>query len=173
MMAKFDVDGIQDFLKSTFIANNAADQMATPAPDYYLSTGMTKPVKQFFTVRPENIKPQANVMPCISVHYEGKIPVSSGIAINQKIAKRRCEASFVITAMIWNQNFSANIQDDPADRDMQKLMENIEELLRSHPTLGGRCLWQIPGQVSIHDANMSEKTHFSVAFMELKVTAFY
>lgn len=172
-MAVFDIGGIKDFIKATFDANNAEDQLGSPAPDYYLSTGMIKPVKKVVTVNPEDIKPMANVMPCVAINFEHKAPTGKDIAVDQVKAKRQAISTFVITGMVWNQNFQANIFDDPADRDLEKLMENIEELLRYHPTLNGLCKWQQPGSVSYHTANFKEQAHFRVAFMELKVTHYY
>jgi hypothetical protein len=65
------------------------------------------------------------------------------IAGNQLSAKRESEIKIKIVGAVFNQNLT-DVTKDPADNDINYLMENIELVLRSSPTLNNKVKWQKP-----------------------------
>lgn len=138
-----------------------------------LSAGMSKPVKKVMTLNPEVLRPGADVYPALCIYTDSKDVTPSNIARDQLGTRRQAKVLFNIAGMVWNQNFQSNIYDDPADNDLEKLMENTEKILRHYHTLGGEAKWQFPLDVSYHSAAFDENAHFRIAFMSLECTVFY
>lgn len=138
-----------------------------------LSASMSKRVQKIATVNPEKIPLQASMYPNLCISTDQKSIEQKTIAKNQVDGKRRATLRFLVTGQVWNQNFGSNVFDDPADNDLERMMENTEKILRHYADLGGSATWQFPGQVTYHSANIDEQTHLRVAFMNLEVTVYY
>lgn len=167
-MSKLDLNAIKDAIAAALTANN--DPIAPAFFD--LSTGMTKRVKRVLTVNPENTKPLANNLPCVCVYTLAKRPQPKSLGPNQTAVKRQGKVVMQLAGIVWNANFQSNISDDPADRDLEHLMENIEEVLRNYPQISG-VSWQFPTDVTYHAASFDEETHLRVGFLDLELTVFY
>jgi len=167
-MSKVDLVSLKTAIKTALDANNVEGA----SPFFDISTGMTKRVKRVLTVNPENIKPLANNLPAICVYVLNKRPQPKSIGPNQTTVKRQGKIIIQIAGIVWNANYLSNKENDPADSDLEHLMENIEELLRNYPQIDG-VKWQFPTDVTYHAASFDEETHLRVGFLDLELTAFY
>jgi hypothetical protein len=138
-----------------------------------LSASMSKRVQKIATINPEKIPIQGSMFPNICISTDQKSIDQRTIAKNQVDGKRRATVSFLVTGQVWNQNFGSNVFNDPADDDLEKMMENAEKILRHYADLAGTATWQFPSSVTYHSANIDEQTHLRVAFMNLEVTLYY
>lgn len=154
-MAKIDLPTIKNTIATILSADLSA-----------LSTDMSKTVKAVYKVEPSTIPVQSTMFPCVYVFINEKGIDLDTIAVNQATAKRMGRVSVSIVGAVWNQNFSADITSDPADNDLEHLMENIENTLRANDTINGLSVWSSPGVTTYHNVNYDEETHFRVAIME-------
>ena len=77
-----------------------------------------------------------------------------------------------LLGMVWNSN-AVSHDEDPSDEDCEKLMENLEEIIRNNFTLDGTVNWTFPDTVTYHQARLDEQTHLRAGEMALKVRMFY
>lgn len=169
LAGRVDLWGIKQKIKQILDANNL--EMGAPFLD--LSDSMSKRVKKVFTLHPERIKPQASLYPAVCVYTDRKPISPSTIAVNQVRGKRTTDLTLTIVGMVWQNQVAGNNYDDPADKDIEILMENIEFILRNYPNLDGLGTWQFPNDVTYFSASFDEQTHFRVAFMDLRLKVFY
>jgi hypothetical protein len=80
--------------------------------------------------------------------------------------------SIDIAGMVWNPIISVK-DEDPADKDIHYLMENIELTLRSYDTLNGNCRWQFSESVQYYDQDIDETGHMRAGILGLKVKVDY
>jgi hypothetical protein len=161
-----DIGAIKTAFKTAFDAAN------TTTASYDLSTGLTDRVKSVFTVMPNTENMNAGVLPAITIWTESKTVDMRNICKNQLTAKRQATAIFNVAGVLWNSNFS-NAETDLADNDIEKLMENIEEILRRNDTLGNTVLWQHPTNVTYHNLSRSEEEHYRVGIATVECVIFY
>jgi hypothetical protein len=144
----------------------------------YLSTNMAKSVKKVLTINVSRIPLQASYYPCATIFTTGKDIELSDISKNQLVGKRKGLMDFTVVGLVWYNNMSsanANIADD-ADSECEFLMENIEQVLRTDPTLGGTVLTSKPLRVTYHDMklhNTSEDSYMRCGIMTLQVRLHY
>lgn len=161
-----DIGSIKTAIKTAF------DTYNTTTAAYDLSTGLSKRVKNVFTIRPGAENVNASFIPVIAIWADSKSIENAGICKNQLTAKRKATLDINIAGFIWNSKFSGKDKDPAAD-DIEKLMENMEEVLRRNDTLGGTVLYQYPIDVSYHDLRMSKEEHYRVGAMVLRCQVFY
>lgn len=149
------------------------DNNTTTSSVLDLSSGLSKRVLQVAKINPENLPIQSTKFPAVTVHTSKKTIESRTIAKNQVDGKRRSVLTFTVTGMVWNQNFQSNIFNDPADQDLEALMENIERILRSYHDLNSNVTWQVASDVTYHNAAFDEQTHFRVGFLDIEATVYY
>jgi hypothetical protein len=137
-----------------------------------LSSGLTTRVKQVMKVNPEKIKVDVNSYPCVTIFTNDKTIELKTIAKDQATGKRKCEMTFTVVGMVWN-DLTSDYREDSADEDCEILMENVENVLRSYDTLGNVVAWQFPDKVTYHSVPYSEDAHFRVGVMDLKATIYY
>ncbi len=163
-----DITGLKADIKT--LLDTANDTAAS----YDLSTGLSRRVQKVNTYNPEKILPEANILPAICVWTAAKTIKHD--TINQTLArgKRKCEILYSIAGIVWVP-YTTTTTDDPADNDCEKLMENIEEVLRSSDTLGGKAKWHLTSDVTYHTALApnGEEAHLRVGLLALKATVFY
>lgn len=162
-----DISAIKQEIKSLLVANN------TTTSSVFLSNNMTTRVKKVYTVNPEKIELTANATPYVTIYTDRKSIEQADIARNQAIARRQTDLTLNIVGALWNQNFSADITKDPADDDLEYLMENIEEVLRQYPDLEGNVSWQVPEETDYFSMPIDEDSHFRAARLKLKCRVFY
>lgn len=167
-MAKINIPSIKSEIRSIFQTNNT-----TTSTILDLSDGMTKRVQQIATLNPENIMMQGTLFPAVTVHTARKPIEQATIAKDQVNAKRLGKLVFTVAGIVWNQNFKADIFTDPADNDLENLMENIEEILRHYPDLNSNVKWQFPTDVVYYNAPFDEQTHLRVGLLDIETTIYY
>lgn len=139
MATRADLNGIKTELKSIFDAANT-----TTASPIDLSSGLANQrVQKVLTVHPDMIRPQASFYPFVTCYIEDKSTDSDQISGNQLNMKRTADIKIKIVGAVYNQNFT-DATKDPADNDINYLMENVELVLRSSPNLNGKVSWQRP-----------------------------
>jgi hypothetical protein len=136
-----------------------------------LSDNLTNRIKQVLKVNPEKLRPDAPLFPCVTVFMSEKRLEHKTIAKDQVTAKRKCTLTFKIVGLMWN-NIMSTYKSDPADDDLEYLMENIEVILRHYPTIGD-CNWQIPESITYHSSGYDEETHMRVGILSLETVVFY
>lgn len=117
--------------------------------------------------------PQATVMPLVTIFTERKVISQKTIAKDMVNARREGRLVLSVAGLVWNQNFLQDIWEDPADNDLENLMENIEYVLRENPNLGGNANWHIPNDVTYHNFPMNEQTHFKCGILQLEAAIYY
>jgi len=149
-----------------------ANNTATGAPIGDLSDGLTRRVQMILKVNPEKIPPNDNILPALTVFIDSKSTAPESIARNGATGKRKAEISLKIAGMVW-EPYTDNRIEDPADEDLEKLMENAEKILRGYDSLSGNVSWQFPTQITYHSLGWDEKAHYRGSIMDIKAILFY
>lgn len=146
----------------------------TTASPIDLSSDMptNKRVKKVLKVNPEMIIPQASFFPLVTCYIPSKNIVSADIAKDQLNIKRRAKIPVSIVGSVWNNNFNS-VEQDPADTDINYLMENIELALRSDANLSGVVNWQVATGCQYYTTVLNEQTHLRSGVLTLECDVFY
>lgn len=169
MATRTDINGIKTALRSVLLAANT-----TTASPIDLSSGLSnsKRVKQVLKVNPEMIIPQASFFPLVTCYIDSKSIKTSDIAKTQLDTKRRATVELKVVGSVWNNNFTS-LESDPADDDINYLMENIELILRSDYNLSGACNWQQAGECKYYTTILDEQTHLRSGILTVNCEVFY
>lgn len=169
MASRVDLNGIKTSIMNALIAANT-----TTASPIDLSSGLSnsKRVQQILKVNPEMIRPQASFFPLVTCYIEDKSIKSNDVASTQLNAKRRATVGINIVGSIWNNNFTS-ITEDPADEDINYLMENIELIMRSNYNLDGTVTWQLASECKYYITALDEQTHLRSGILKLDCEIYY
>lgn len=161
-----DLNNIKTQFKSIFDTANT-----TTASPFDLSNGLTNRVQRVLKVNPIKIPIQSSLFPYVTMYITGKGIDAGQIARDQITARRIAEVDLNIVGAVWEQN-SISQDVDPGDEQIEKLMENVEELLRRNYNLNSSVQWTTPGKCTYHTYPISEETHMRVGLLEVvaKVT---
>ena len=166
-MAQLDLNGIKTAIKT--ILDNANVVGGSPID---LSNGLQYRVKKVLKIDPEKIVIQVDLFPLVTILIQDKTIKQSGIAINQVNAKRETDLTIEVLAACWDERWIDVTQDPPVEQ-AEKLAENIEEILRSNPTLGGTVLWAIPTATKFYSNIIAEDVNLRSAVITLNARAYY
>lgn len=155
-----DIGNIKTQFKSIMDSFNATSAA------YDLSTGLTTRVQKVFKVNPIKIPIQATLFPYVTIYPTDKEIDASQIARDQLTAKRIADVGLNIVGAVWEPN-NITVDSDPADDQIEKLMENVEEVLRRNFKLNGAVEWTRPEKVSYHTYPIDEQTHMRVGLLEI------
>lgn len=158
-----DFAGLKSAMKSIFNAANT-----TTGAAYDLSTGLVPRVKKVLSIHPQRLPIQVSFYPYVSLFVDSKDIEAASIAINQKNAKRSHVIHVKVVGAVRNSKVTDKTA-DMADDECEKLMENIEEILRRNPTLNGQCLWQMPDTCTYHNKAIDEESALRVGILNLNV----
>jgi hypothetical protein len=147
----------------------------TTASPFDLSTSMTTRIQKVLQVNVEKIPIQPSFFPCITMFYDGKDVTNFDIAGSLLGGRRRAIVNLKIIGIVWIDNVNAsNFQyKDLADNECEQLMENLEQVLRQDPTLGGNVLFSHTTDVRYHNYPVDEQTHLRTGIMTHKITVQY
>jgi hypothetical protein len=162
-----DLNGIKDNIKTLMDSKNVA--LSTPVD---LSNNLTQRVKKVLTVNPEMIPPQASFFPFVTCYITAKNIIQDDIAKDQLSTKRKAEISIEIVGAVFNQN-QTSVTKDPADTDINYLMENVELILRSDYNLGNKIKWQKPNDVQYYTSVVDARNHIRAGIMKITAIAYY
>jgi len=168
MASVVDLKGIKDNIKSILDAAN----LTTTASPVYLSQSMTQKVQKVLTIHPEKIPLQASIFPCVTCHIIEKSKTSSDIAKDQLSIKRKAEVTIEVIGFVFNQNYKI-FTEDPADNDINYLMENIELALRANENLNSKLCWQDFSSTKYYSVPLEEETHMRAGILTLNGIIFY
>jgi len=157
-----NISGIKTQFKS--IMDTANDIDAT----YDLSTGLNKRVVKVFKINPLKIPITATKYPYVTIYMETKEIEQTNINTTFKIAKFGANLNMLVVGGVWETRFT-NETEDNADEEIEKLMENIEEILRRNHTLNGTVKWCKFEGVEYHTIQLSEEVYLRCGVGKLKV----
>lgn len=169
MAVRSNLVGIKEAIQT--ILQNANTTTGSPID---LSSDLlnNRRVQQVLKIHPEMIRPQASFFPLVTCYIPQKSVISADIASTQLISKRRARVPITVVGSVWNSNFRS-IDEDPADEDVNHLMENIELILRSDHTLNGTVNWQKPVECKYYITVLDEQTHLRSGVLTLECEIFY
>ena len=150
-----------------------ADNNTTTSSILDLSSSMSTRVKQVAKLNPEKIPFQPSVFPYVTIYTDRKSVDIADISSNQVAGRRKAELTFKLVGAVLNTNYQSNIFNDAADEDIEKLMENVEGILRGYPDLNQSIKWQFPTDVQYFSTNIGEDAHMRVGVLDLQATLFY
>lgn len=161
-----DLSGLKSDIRT--LLSTANDTAAA----YDLSTGLSQRVVSVNAFNPEKLRPSSSHLPGVFIWTTAK--KATQVTINQTLAagKRKADVMFMVAGVVW-EPYTTTITEDPADDECEILMENIEEVLRSSDTLGGKAKWHMEGDVTYHTAAYDEEAHLRVGLMSLVATVYY
>lgn len=166
MAAVVDLNGILDSIASHLTSANT-----TTASPVDISNGMSTRVQFVGTVHPMRVMIQPSKYPFVTCYMVSKSIQGGDIATSQIQAKRWGEVTIEVVGAVWNNNIST-ITQDPADRDCNKLMENVELSLRNLPNISGKVTWQVPEGTKYYDSVM-EENHLRAGILTLTGKVYY
>jgi len=167
MAVVVDLVGIKSAIQTTLLAANT-----TTASPVYLSNGMSRKVAQVLKINPQHIQPQPSFFPMVTCYINSKNTQQMDIVVDQLTAKFKGEISVSVVGILWNDTY-ASVDKDPADDDINYLMENIELSLRADPNFGGKVLWQKPTQIEYYNQALDESTHLRAGVLTYNAQVFY
>lgn len=169
MAVRVDLNGIKDSIQTLLDTANT-----TTASPIDLSAGLSnsKRVQKVLKIHPEMIRPQASFFPLVTCFISDKTIINADICKDQLTGKRRAKVVVNIVGSVWNNNF-VSVDEDPADEDINYLMENIELALRSDATLTAKVNWQKPTDCTFYTTILSEQTHLRSGILKLECEVFY
>lgn len=166
-----DLVGIKEAIQNVLDAANT-----TTASPIDLSYGLanSKRVKKVLKVHPEMIRPQASFFPLVTCYISEKIINNETIAAGQLNSQRRSTVVVNVLGSVWNSNFSA-VDEDPADEDINVMMENIELILRGATAtiLNGKINWQKPTGCKYYTTILNQQTHLRSGILTYECEVFY
>lgn len=169
MAVRADLNGIKTQVQTILLAANTT----TGSPiDLSADLADSVRVREILKIHPELIVPQASFFPLVTCYISDKSQKRDDIASTQLAAKRRSTITMDVVGSVWNNNFKVD-DEDPADEDINHLMENIELILRSNPTLNGKVTWQKPTSCRYYTTILDEQTHLRSGILRYECEIFY
>lgn len=169
MATRAGLNDIKEKIQNLFLAANTTT--ATPI-DLSANLASSIRVREILKLHPEMIIPQASMFPLVTCYIQNKNMRRDDIAGSQLNTKRRSTITVDVVGSVWNSNFS-QVDEDPADEDINYLMENIELILRSNPSLDGLVSWQKPVSCRYYTTILDEQTHLRSGILQLECEVFY
>lgn len=142
------------------------DTANTATADYDLSTGMDHRVAKVLKINPALIPVQTSFFPYVTISAGIKDIKLVTIIKNQQTAKRFGEISFNVVGAVWERLVS-DVTDDDADEEIEKLMENVEEIVRRNFKLNDSVKWTMPESTEYHALPIGEETAMRVGLFSL------
>lgn len=176
-----DLNSLKEHIQTIFETAN------TTTASVDLSKGLETRVQRILKLNPERIPVQAQLYPFVTIFISDKAVTMMDIAGNQLIQKRKGEISVKVVGAVWNSTITDS-EEDPADEDCESLMENVEEILRANPQLGGSQIgtavigtstigpivaFSHPTKITYHNFSLDEGTHIRAGVLDLEVTVLY
>ena len=123
----------------------------------------------------EKVMFDAEKYPFVTCYYDNYEIESETMAKDQATGKRLATLEMKIAAGIWNPNFGA-ITADPADDELEILLENIETVMRNNTDMSATCDWQKPTGVEFNTfiaTDEEDDAHIRVGIMTLEIIKRY
>lgn len=167
-MAQVNLDGIKTQLKSILDAANT-----TTGSPIDLSAGIETRVAQVMKVHPGRVPIQPNFLPYVTMFYDRKtleqLTMGTG---NQANATRLSVIDLNIVGAVYEPNIT-DLAEDQGAENCEKLMENIEEILRSNHNINSTVAWSFPREVVYDEIQFSEEASLRAGVLTLQCKVFY
>lgn len=167
MATRAALNTIKANLKTLF---DSANTMTASPID--LSSDLTRRVQKVLTVHPVMIPIQASHYPYVTSYIAEKPIEGDQIAKDQLNPKRKSKVQIDVVGGVWNQNVT-DVTKDNADSDINYLMESIELILRSDPTLSNAVSWQIPRNCQYYSNMVDSNSHIRIGILRVEAMIFY
>lgn len=165
-MSQIALSNIKTQIKS--ILDGANSSGASPIN---LSNSLTTAVVKVYKVNPYHIPIQNSHFPAITVYFDGKSVDLQTFAKDMATGKRIGNITIKVAGFVWVDTCN-DVTQDPADDEIEKLMENIEEVLRTYHTFNGTVNWSKPTKCEYSDV-LGENVHMRVGVLTLEANVFY
>ena len=168
-MGQVDIDGIKTQIKS--ILDTANTTTASPID---LSAGLRRRVQKVLKIHPLKIYTEPVLFPWVSMYIESKEieQITMGHRGSQSTALRQAELIVNIACAV-QEPLITDLNEDQSDENVEKLMENVEEIIRSSPDLNSTVSWSFPDSAEFHDVPWDERTFIRGALLPLRCKVFY
>jgi len=168
-MPSTNIAAIKSAIKSIL---DAANNVAGSPID--LSSGLGTRVQQVLKVNPDNIYVDPGSFPFVSIFTANKsIEIETiGHKGSQTSALRRADLELTIAGAV-QQPLIDSVKEDASDENVERLMENVEEILRANVNLNNTVNWSYPTNVSYHTAPWDEQTIIRGAIMTFLCKVWY
>jgi hypothetical protein len=117
-------------------------------------------------VNPAKIPIQVSHFPYVTVSLEEKPIELQTIAKDHATGKRSSDLEFGVWAAVW-ETVLTDATNDKAQEEIEKLMENIEEVVRRNFKLNNTVKWAKPTRVSYYTVPVDEDAYLRAGFMPL------
>ena len=164
-MSRIDISAIKTSIKSILDTANTT----TAAVD--LSGGLSTRVRSVQKIHPLRIAQQPSLIPCVTITTDSKTvkPLTIG---NQSVGLREAIMGFDIIGITY-EPFITNNYEDQGSENCERLMENIEEILRNNVTIQSNVAWHFPTNVQYDEIRLDEQSHLRAGIMRIECKIHY
>lgn len=162
-----DLNAIKEQVQTILETNNTTTSSVVD-----LSGNLTNRVSGILKLNPLRVFTQSTQLPIVTTWIDSKDVTQQGSLKNQSTAKKIATVNVKIAGIV-NNNSILSTDNDEADEDLQYLMENIEEIIRSNDTLNATVDWSLTQGVTYEDAPISEDTIYRVGILDLEARVLY
>jgi hypothetical protein len=169
-MTQISLDTLKTNIKSILDAANT-----TTGSPIDLSSGLNTRVSRVLKVHPARIPIQPSFFPYIA-SYVSKInveQVTMGNRGSQASALRMALVEIAIVGVCY-EPFFTDINEDQGEENVERLMQNVEEILRSNPSLNHTSTtWVIPKNHEFIDTEYTESAHLRAGIFTIQAKVHY
>lgn len=164
-MSRIDISAIKTSIKSILDTANTT----TAAVD--LSGGLSTRIRSVQKIHPLRIAQQPSLIPCVTITTDSKTvkPLTIG---NQSVGLREAIMGFDIIGITY-EPFITNNYEDQGSENCERLMENIEEILRNNVTIQSNVAWHFPANVQYDEIRLDEQSHLRAGIMRIECKIHY
>lgn len=169
-MTQINIDTIKTNIKSILDAANT-----TTGSPIDLSSGLATRVSRVLKIHPGRIQIQPSHFPYVTM-YISKIDIEQ-ITMGQRGSQASALRQGVVTLDIVGccyEPFFTDINEDQGEENVERLMQNIEEILRSNPQLSyTSTAWLKPRYHEFADTVYSEEAHLRAGILTYEFKVHY
>ncbi|NNG10219.1 MAG: hypothetical protein HKM92_08595 [Arenibacter sp.] len=173
-MSTFNLNGLKTQIQTILENNNTTTAATTTATA--LSGNLNKKVQFISKFNPDLVFTQVSKFPSLHIFLDNKEISQDGIAVNQQNARRNGLVRVNIMGVYQSYN-NTSLDEDRGQENLEQLMENTEDILRSYPNLDNFAgvQWNMPNntQYGISQSPLDEGVYFRVSILEVDVKVKY
>ncbi len=169
-MGQVDIDGIKTAVKNIIDAANT-----TTGSPIDVSAGLNTRLVRVLKINPTRIPIQPSLFPYVTIYATGKDPIEQetiGHKGNQASAMRKATLNLDVFGCVF-EPLVPDVNEDQGVENIERLMENVEEVLRSNVNLNGTVTWAMPSRCQYEDIPYDEEAALRAGILELECTIYY
>jgi hypothetical protein len=167
-MPQINIDNIKTQFKT--ILDTANTTTASPVD---LSDGLARRVQRVMKIHPGRIQVQASFIPFVTIWADSVDLEPLDICKNQVTAQREANFTFKVAVACFEPFPASDNDEDQGSENCEKLIENVEQILRSNQDLNSAVKWQFPDRIEFDETQYSEETNLRAAIMDLNCRIYY